>query len=1146
MTDSIPSAGNLFQQENIEALKSLRYELEDYLATLERNTAAAKEWLITNKDLIIEHHLNLAIKLRAKDTEGAVAALTAAGKAGGFILSFQDVRDLALALEPDNAYAQAAAQITPGIPRGLQEPLPAISDENRRILARVTAEISQMPPEVKEKLEEKKTKSAWYNPASWFNKEERQQEAGLRTFHDDLVKAKNEVLGTYAHKHYYVDSYMDWVADTLAPQEFDDNGLPKNIDSKLTAYKDPSYAIHLAEESYHEVVEKGAEVLRSIATTYSDLVDAFENGHDAKDVIVRVKQALYPVDNAENATFLKKLILQRYNCQSLGMLAIAQSRTGKVRDGLLSLFLMQDEPLTGQKETRTRQDAFADFFFLALEKKEPLHPALLFEITRSLDLTPEEVITSTLSFSGSKNVFQHIMESDKSAADQKTLLDTVLAAMSLPLGLANKISECYASLNEAIESRSWHKRLDSLFEIMEQGLGAHVLSLWKICHPHADLLKELLRLNGPLGAPEIIDLALDTGLVEDVPLKHLMKNHVLGNLDTFPIDTARRLIAHFLSKNVTEALHGEMILSEGWIAQVAESKTIGDTRKMQWLAALLEPFPSDIARANILHRAAFRAHNKETSKYLTKLERSLVGNSVRLSDGSLLFNPSAVANIWYRAEEKQINCIDGSGLGGTLLKDVSAEDAMGILELISRRHKFTTEENGLFQPHLISKTWSREGKDGVLACWQRESGWLNPSKPDLMAMEYGAWRGGDGTRFISLKNDKNETIGFNVDDICLLQITTVGTLVLDKYGNVHHLLEMNAPWRIEEPLHSVGFNSWFNPAHASIIAIDKQQSRLEIRVESTDFDNNIAGEDRHFYQVALPRHANLDNIENAVLADGDAYVYGGGFCFNLKAMGFMSLIVPDSAQDFDELPGYECQPAVSDGTAHFIEADVSILDDVLENAKSNMSVLRLGSYLIHRDNVEAVIADPGNEQVRLMIKGEMLDFDLPSTEITNLIRLLQEEKGFISVNNAPDSADAITPNQVFLDPKKTVSFAGLPDSKKVQAAINGRIVSASVNNTSGFLDAMEARGNGFAPNPFSVKLALQKHLTLEKLPSPINSSDTKSLLQMLLCTATGRNGETFSYPKARSSLRNSSFIGKEAGTPASVPNKQVKPLPPKM
>lgn len=998
------------KMKDLQSLAQLRDELGDYLATLERNTDSVNNWLIANKNNIILFHQRLDRALINKDEATALSLITEMGDAAGFVLSLQDFRTKSEeAFGKDNAFLKAVAGISDSLPAKLQEPLPTLTIP----VEEAEEEAPPLPVVVEPKKEEKKW---WSSASSWFKKDTKElaaaeEEKAKKEEAADIYRkwrlVQTEILGLQSDRHYYIDSFMDWVGDTLTPKPLDENGRTPDVSGKMLQYQDPTYIISLAQGDYQEVVEGKARALREVALSYSRVASAVDR-QDIEALKQELKENVCPKKTTPESDLLKKILLDDYQCKSIDELILTRIKSRKAQAELLPIpfiALPKTERLRFA-DAKGPMDIFEKFLKLVLDEKDPLPPSVLTHVMHDLTRfyeTPAEGFALAVDHPVDGTPLQRVARRFKK--DTKTQIGATNALLE---GMGGKpLAGTYVPFYESIENKDAQALLASLRKIETDKSALEILSLWHLCHPGESLLTNIVSVSAdPVIMASLLEQSLNAGMLDELRVgdnykkvnsrSSVMDTYIMPHLDKFPVDTARRLIAHSFS---TGGLDGyrERLSQAGnnWLEE-AVSSNIGDDMKTLWVAALLEPFESDIVKANILAAAAGNASTKKATQLLSNIEENLIGENIRLSDGKILCNLQRVANIWYNSASKTIHyTAQGQGQSNVLLDGVSAEDGEEILSLIRRRGNFLTERGGLFKPENIDTISVKGGKASI--SWYRVLGSLNTDTTTLAALQ-------KRKDFLHVNDDNGDVSSYNLSSICLLKKQADGTtLMIDKYG-AHSVLTGTLTMPADPRFIDIDSTTKFNPENASLMRINAAEGTFEFRIESTDFEKLLdqrTGE--FFYTLNVGDTKSLSHLKAQLKKLPDVHTPDNGafsdLYFNMKALGYLALDKKSS--------GFYCKRYCPTHKPGFIQVSSEMAESILTGIGKKPGVMMVDDLLVHENSIDDAFYSARKKKLQFVIGHEIQEVPASLTEGQAMLTKLAANKEFYTV-----SYDGIFPADV--------------------------------------------------------------------------------------------------------------------------------------
>lgn len=982
--------------QDVETLSRMRDDLSDYLATLEQNTDAVDAWLARNTEKItVSHHQLVRALTIKKDDKAATALLSSMGDdVAGFVLSLQDFAALAETnLGKDSAFAKAAAATKKGIPESILNPLPEVKLPEEKDEAQKLALPVPAPAPVPEK-----EKGWWSSVGSWFSKDDsRDKEAEQKKLEGELEnirrrwrQVQTELVSLQSDRHYYIDSFMDWVGESLAPSE-----PGADVSKVMESYQNPEYVIGLAQEDYGLVVGAKANAVREKALEYSLLAGLV----DKQDIagFIKVLPALFPSRETHESERAKRLLLEDFAVGSFAELALTRV---KDRASQFELYVEALSLEKGVPTTKPGKDALDSIMDEVLSEHAPLDP-------RALEVTLRKLRTQTGKSAGelvsidSKNPFAAIAK--RFAQDPVARANTLQRLLN---GLAVTGDDAkVVNFRDAVDRKD-AKSVTSLIEaIATQKRANEFKGLWLLCYPQSSILQDILSVAAtPKEKGDLVSKALDAGLIDDLQapgrshlatfdgVKKFFEKHILPAMEDFPADTARKIIAISFAAGGLDKLRAELTAKDGWIGRVMTS-TMTDAKKLEWIATFVEPFSSDVTRANILEETASKCGSAAIGLQLSFMERNLVGENLRLGENRMLLNLDRIANIWYHPKDKLLK-YTVTGIANVFATDIEQHEATEVLSLLRRRGGFESEYSGIFRPELIDKYYTHNDKTRI--CWHRKNdGDLHADKRAVDAVHA-------RPDFLHEKCANGATYSINGASIALIQKLKDGThLLVDKYG-IAEILEGTVTLPAGNTFVTLG-GAMFNPDCASIISLNRGDGRVEFRVESSDFDDflNKAAPDDYFYAVKVPDEAHFRKLEKAI-KDCPAIASPGGAVsklhFNFKAIGYLtyddSRIVGGKRDT-----GFLCKKYSPTKRPGFIRAQQPLADDILRGFAHNPDVVMAGNTVTHKTVIDNAYYDMNKKWLYFYLGNEYRYTPCAEQDGIDVLKKLAKEPGFSVVGS---------------------------------------------------------------------------------------------------------------------------------------------------
>lgn len=975
----------------------MRDQLSDYLSTLERNTDAVNAWLDANRAdiLLANHRLTRAIS-QDKNAQEAMRLIKEMGDAAGFVLGLQDFRALATtALGQGAQDLDALIAATPaGLPARILEKLPDLRAPSAAEMAAPVVAPATLSDEEREAARAK-----WWNPGSWFGKSEEQLQAEAQAEsarkiadikrHWGLVKA--ELISLQSERHYYIDSFMDWIADTMQPE-----GTPKSeadAAREMLTYQNPQRVIDLAHEDYGRVVHGKAQALCAQARAYCTLAACI----DEQDIETFAEKlpALFPVADTPESLLTRTLLLKDFGVASFAELALERVKNREDQMILLKAALAL-EPAFTLSGASSPADVF-ERIVTETTAKDPLGTAALaftLDALKSADGYDEKQLYDiAMHPRAGKTVFERLTARYEDDMPRlHNAIDALMRGMNAQT-LGDKHATPAADGLTLTQFLTANRTQDaSLMRVFLNNVsraqnGRGFMALLELSCPNVSVAQALEHVakGDAKTLAQLTDAALDAGLLDAFRFNigaakintsafaAFFEKNVLPAADAFPLPSARRLIAATYANGGLDDLRKNLTRAGGWLEQAAS----GGAQKMPWIAALLEPFDGDIAKSNILAQAASAAHDAAAARALSSLESNFSGTAVRLADDKLMTNIENIANIWYSADAKAMH-YTVNGTDHVFMEDVSAPAAKEFLRHMLRKGDFCAEYDGLFRSENIDRITT--DAQGTRAAWHRHSGSLNVEDAYLGALHVRA-------DFAHIRQDGGRVQSINQNSITLLQPLEDGSwLLVDRYGSVE-LLEGKMDIVPHPPMLDVG-GAYFNPANASVISLDAQNRKIDFRVESRDFDALVAraAQGEYFYGVDVPASMPMADIENAVKdVCGDAV---SSMHFNVKTLGYMMFAGGAEA-------GFASHKFGAGKKQGFISTDEKLAEDIFDALAPRAGIISAANLLAHKDRIDDAYYNADKGVFYMVVGGDLLQTPCAQDEAHAALQKLAAEKGYM-------------------------------------------------------------------------------------------------------------------------------------------------------
>lgn len=1009
MADKTPSTTPFKLPDDVHVLAHLRDQLGDYLSTLERNTDSIRDWLEQQQNSIIvgHHRLVRAIELD-RDEKKAIKVLSELGETAGFILNLQDFGALAQNRFGKNSALEKALGAAPrGFPTDILEDLPKIrvpkdGETVEAIGLNTRVEVPDAPQEEK--------KGFWSQLGGMFKSEDPEEEARRK---EEAIKrhwrqVRGELISLQSDRHYYIDSFMDWVGENLEPEE---PAAPSA--TIMQQYQSPQYVIDLAQRDYDEVNKERAVRLNAQALQYSTIAHKL----DTQDIkgFIQLLPTLFPRTETPETKRSKELLLTDFGVASFAELALTHVKKDEDRIALLSAALSY-EPKFQIAGLKSDAQIFERVLGEVL-KPEPLNAEAL-DITLKRLMKGRESDAAMTLFpldNAKKTPFYRIGQ--RFANDLPQAGRTVEKLMSGIGAKERDIAGKVTKFADATEKQDPAAQLAVLRSVATQGQGQAFMAVWELTFPGKSVTDSLVAGGAaPKMLAQLAEAAIDAGVHSEwriethayqADTRHAMrflKEQIVASLatdETFALSPARKFMAHAFLNGGLDVLRPELTKAGGLLEQVVSSSKIDNKEKLEWVAALIEPYSSDIVRANILHEAADRAQDKTAARILSGLEAGFTSDAVRIDSDRVLTNLPRIANIWYNPEPKTLQYTVG-GVGHLLQDKVSQHMADETLALIQRKGGFEPEYDGLIKPENIDRIVSTP--NGTKLSWHRHTTDFNGTEAQAAAFHA-------RTDFVHEDDPKTGlTFSINQKAVLLIQPLEDGThLLVDKYGTAQ-LLEGKLRIDPASNLTDLGDGVWFNPHNASVISLDTAKNTLEFRAESKDFEEFLetAENGDYLYAVSLP-NADVREKIAAVIASDTAFAVpvasSDTMALNLRALGYLQYDKEDP-----ENAGFACHkygPTRKPGFVHTDDAEFA--EAIFKGLQSAKDLIVVDNLIAHKSQIEDAYYNAEKGLFYMLIGQDVLEAQTDDKTAYAALKKLSEEKGFETVgvnyvsNTAPSS-----------------------------------------------------------------------------------------------------------------------------------------------
>ncbi len=317
--------------QDAAALADIRNALAGYMAALDENAAHKREWLAQQESLVfIAHHWLTRLIDYGLERDAIFMAATL-GDVQGIVLATGGLGERARAAFGADS---PLAKIHPLFPPRLDAPPapPALPD------GLIPAPIVAPEPEAPA------PKTPWWKPG-WLEKKTEAVEtphAARQRKRQEWHDTQNDITALQSERHYYVDSLMEWMGNTLASET-----APA---SEMHSYQNPKRIAELAAADHAEEMKKIARDLQQRVVLYTGLATLLDDQRIVE--FAAMLPELFAKPDTAVARQLRDVFLQDYQAVSFAEIALTKVTH---RDDQMILFraALENEPelkFTGLKK----------------------------------------------------------------------------------------------------------------------------------------------------------------------------------------------------------------------------------------------------------------------------------------------------------------------------------------------------------------------------------------------------------------------------------------------------------------------------------------------------------------------------------------------------------------------------------------------------------------------------------------------------------------------------------------------------------------------------------------------------------------------------------------------------------------------------
>ena len=1134
-------------ETDLVSLSGLRDQLALALLTLEQNTDRVVGWLRDNRESIIiaRRQLQRALignKAQEVDVLKTVKAIDA--DVLGFVLDSPDFKTLA-----ENSYGFATdgpvntylSGLQLGLPARLLESLPdiVVPDSVGETLAKTT--IADQPAAPADETPKPKSGGGigdWFKSRAQRDAEE--AETAYRGMIDHWRKMQRDLIGLQSDRHYYIDSFMDWVGENLSPTD-----PQQDFAAILRRYQHPAFMLQRAQEDFDEAQRLRAEKIRDEAETYSALAGLLD-AQDIKGFIARLPD-LFPYPDTASAQDLRRLLLRDFGCESIADIAMLRVRKP---DDVADLF---DAACRYEKELRLDGHQYNSYAFDKVLTRvvisQNLPARMLTTALRKFALKPAEAARLLTTTKALPQIAERLGDDDLA---QFEALSAVLRGVNA--GADIEAVSIYVSLRRAALEKDAPALAAALSRINGEEQGARVRNLWDLCLDNRDFIRDLRdAANGEMKTMmPLLASTISTGMAQELSIPAqgdralhkifwLVEDHVLPQAAQTNSGALRLLLASSLlaqSPEMTAQWRQRLVGPKGYIAAMMRREDMLPDARLSFVSALLAPLRDLRDRTAVLSSVAAEVPEPALRDSLNDAALALTGDTMPLDSRSFLINPTLIANMWYGGNANLMFTINGTS--HVLERSISAEAAHALMDVIAARHGFLREKDGIFQPQLADIfEYAADGKVSI--------GWGHDKAPlNIDAATAKTLKSLPGFVHATLTDEQGRPAeaSYNLRSVMALLPAGEQWLMIDRNGGHQVLNDITLPKDMPGFVKVGG--AYVQPACASFITANEDTRSLDLRIEAraflpllqamkrqppldafvgdTQYLRLTAFDDRQWWQAI----DELKRLSPTLLCPGGEFAH---LYFNLQVLGFVTAYA--SKQDqmglrFSTMGRTGVQGRVE------VEADIDRLQRLMQgliDAAGEPATLTIYPedqkdavpVIIDTAQIQDFFYNAGDSKLTVLSAHENLNFKVTDRQAQALIKTLRAVPGFEEIDSRGRGVDLLR-----LD--RTTRIAVDRREKAVTALVDNREVPLGLTESdfARYRDQLVRQGKLQEPKSLPPRVladfasACDLPLTAPAhFPVPRKTQQPEALLERVIGDMTARRDDfnETAYRNAKSALQ---------------------------
>lgn len=1145
MTTPTPIPGSLADllekkqslEGDVQSLSHLRDQLALALVTMEQNTDRITAWLKEKRESIIVTRHQLMRAISNKNVANLQELLANSGKDSaskdviGFLLTDGVIIEQAQKAFGEKHHLVATLRDhTKGLPARLIEMLPSLDvpEDISKNIAQMQSTLAAGEATVKPAPAKNKggALSGWFKSQAQRDTEE--AEAAYFGMLEHWRQIQRDLIGMQSDRHYYIDSFMDWVGENLSPSTAD-----QNFAALMTQYRHPAYVIARAQEDYNHALTGRTKALLDDANTYSHVVRALDEQRIGD--FIGDMPTLFPKPDQPAAAEMRRLLLADFGASSFADIALDYVTDPAARYALLGASVAHEGRLM-IKGSMSANTLFARIFDEVTKAGDDVLPIDALTLTmriisrRNSDVNfnsyvrEQDIIGKlTARFGDDDAAYEQALTALFTGIDANCATTHIGQFVTLRRAAIERDSTALASAMSAINSAEDAAPVRALWDLVMRGTSNTGISLTQI-------LQDSAKGNAKTLVP-LLSQALALGLAREITLEGLsstrdgevMKNvtELIGKLlsdsmidDVAPAAITMLLAGARIEKNTDASKNWQAQLSgtKGIIATIARKASLDNGKKAAFIAALMSPYKDAIKTTALLENIAsdiVAAHGDQTGVDLLRdSARAIIGDVFTIENNRHLINPQNIANIWYEPQTDATGTLAFT-LGGkthVLTSRISEESARELFDILYHRHGFMREKMGLFNPDSADG-FEHNSKDGTRIIWDMHVTWLNITPAQRAELQQ--------RKDMIHADGADGAISMRPSAVLALIPMPGQWLLVDRNGS-HQLVKNLSMPNDETPLVRMG-NTYINPQRASLLSIDNGDQSISLRVENPIFTQLVEAMTRQdelsayssegqYIKVGATSKAQWNACMAAIDSDPAQLSPGGDLGhlrFNLDTLGFITAYADSKSA------GIQYSNQDKGGLSGRIEVDGELVPELIAglqkaaSGRDNAIVIEnsspLSALIVHADQAHNIFYNADRAALMILTEHSNLSPGLSSHVATRIIKQCAQQPGWESLDNRSQTLDIARMDRA------TLLYWDKTDGS-ANTLIGNRVIAMGMTQSDFERYTAKRAADGQAPIASALTTAQMKDFALScanpgmraaDLPPPRKSAHPRDLLDVV-------------------------------------------------